>query len=211
MRLETSTKALLTVAAATYAAALPGSPAASYLQARGIGNDAAAAHQLGYVADPAPAHAQYVGMLAIPFVGVTGVTAFKFRKLHNDGSSKYLAPAGERLGVYNVTTLLRYQDYVAICEGELDTVAVAQAGIPAVGIPGTGHWKRHYSRLFDGIPRIFVIADNDAKDTNPGQDFARKVCEELPQALNILLPSGTDANSFLVENGAEDLYALLGI
>lgn len=216
MKLETSTKELLTAAAARYAAALPDSPADSYLKARGISVEAAARHQLGYVTseNAGPAHGGYVGMLAIPYIKVTGVTAFKFRKLHSDGESKYLAPVGEKLGVYNVTTLLHYQDYVAICEGELDTVAVAQTGIPAVGIPGVGHWKKHFVPLFDGIPRVYVIADNDHKNdggANPGQDFARKVCEELPQALNIMLPAGMDANSFLLEKGDGELFGLLGI
>lgn len=213
MKLETSIKTLLTEAAARYHAALAGSPASYYLEERGITVEAAARHQLGFVNDPAPAHSGYVGMLAIPYIAVTGVTAFKFRKLHNDGSSKYLAPAGERLGVYNVTALLHYQDYVAVCEGELDTVAVASTGVPSVGIPGTGGWKSHYGRLFDGIPRVFVIADNDNSkpDSNPGQDFARKLCEELPQALNIVLPAGMDANSFLLEKGEGELFALLGI
>ena len=214
-KLEPSIKALLTQAAAEYHAALVNSPAHSYLEARGISIEQAAVHQLGYVTgeNQAPAHGGYVGMLSIPYITVTGVTAFKFRKLHSDGSSKYLAPAGERLGIYNVTSLLHYHDYVAICEGELDTVAVAQAGIPAVGIPGVGGWKQHYSRLFDGIPRIFVIADNDTSkpDSNPGQEFARKVCEELPSALNIVLPAGMDANSYLLEKGETELFALLGI
>lgn len=215
MRLEQSTKELLTEAAARYALALPGSPAAYYLAERGISEAAAAVHQLGYVTNEnfAPSHSGYVGMLSIPYMTVTGVTAFKFRKLKNDGSAKYLSPAGERLGVYNVTTLLHYQDYVAICEGELDTVSVASTGIPAVGIPGVGHWKPHYARLFDGIPRIFIIADNDSKEGggNPGQDFARKLCQELPTALNVMLPAGMDANSFLLEKGEGELFALLGI
>lgn len=215
MKLETSIKRLLTDAADRYHEALPGSPAASYLEARGISSEAAALFGLGYVTheNAAPSHAGYAGMLAIPYRAVTGVTAFKFRKLHTSDGAKYLAPAGERIGVYNVTALLHYHDYVAVCEGELDTVVVASSGVPAVGVPGVGGWKPHYARLFDGIPRVFVIADNDNSkpDSNPGQEFARKLCEEMPQALNIVLPAGMDASEFVQVKGEGELHALLGI
>jgi DNA primase len=213
VRPDGSLKAWLTETADRYAAALPGSPAAIYLQGRGIDLEVAARFRLGFVSDPAPGHEGYKGMISIPFIAKTGVTALKFRRL-DDGAPRYLAPTGTRIGMYNVTTLMRYTPHIVLCEGELDTVTISGVcGIPAVGVPGTGNWKPHFPRLFDGIQRVYVLADNDSKEdgSNPGQDFAKRVLECLPQAINVMLPMGMDANRLVVDRGVRAIYELLGL
>lgn len=211
--LDPSLMVWLTETAGTYAASLPASPAASYLESRGLDETVAAMFQLGYVEAPATGHESYRGMLAIPYQTVRGTVGFKFRRLNNDGT-RYLNPTGSRTDIYNVTALLRYTPTVVVCEGEIDTITVhGVVGIPAVGVPGVQNWRRHFPRLFDGVQRVLVLGDNDEKadGTNPGQEFAKRVCEELPQAVNVLLPPGMDANQMLVTHGVQSLRELLGV
>jgi DNA primase len=211
--LDASLMTWMTETADRYADAMPGTPAASYLQSRGIDLEVARQFRLGYVAEPGTGHEPYRGMLCIPYVTVRGVNGYKFRRLNNDGT-RYLCPTGSRTHIYNVTALLKYTPTIVICEGELDAVTVhGVCGIPAVGVPGVSNWKRHFSRLFDGVHRILVLGDNDEKadGSNPGQDFAKRVCEELPHAVNVLLPPGMDANQMVVSHGADSLKELLGI
>jgi len=211
--LDPSLMGWLSETAEQYAASLPNSPAASYLESRGISAGVAATFQLGYVEAPATGHESYRGMLSIPYNTVRGTTGFKFRRLSNDGT-RYLNPTGSRTDIYNVTALLKYTPTIVVCEGEIDTITVhGVVGVPAVGVPGVQNWRRHFPRLFDGIQRIWVLGDNDEKvdGSNPGQEFAKRVCEELPQAVNVMLPPGMDANQMLVTHGPQSLRELLGV
>lgn len=211
--LDASLMDWMTEVAEGYATSLSDSPAASYLESRGISAEVAASFRLGYVQEPATGHEGYRGMLSIPFRTVHGVNGFKFRRLNNDGT-RYLNPTGSKTDIYNVTALLKYAPTVVVCEGEIDTITVhGVVGVPAVGVPGVQNWRRHFPRLFDGIQRVWVLADNDEKadGSNPGQEFAKRVCEELPQAVNVMLPPGMDANQMLVTHGPQALRDLLGV
>lgn len=200
-----------TRAAHTYHASLAGSPAEEYLHERGL-LDAADEFVLGYVTEPAPGHdSMFTGMLSIPYLTQSGVVGFKMRRL-GPGDPKYLAPAGQRQHLYNVNAIVNAIDHVLIVEGELDAVAATTAGFPAVAVPGVKGWKRHFSRCFDGIGKVIVVTDNDNKEdgSNPGQELAKKLVDELPNALRVSLPLGEDVNSTVVKYGAQHLAELVG-
>lgn len=61
-------KSFLWDASVKYHEAVDDSPAAAYLERRGLAQ--AAKFKLGYVAEPLPGHEMYRGMLAIPYLGV---------------------------------------------------------------------------------------------------------------------------------------------
>lgn len=211
-----SQRKFLTEASMTYQANLEDSPAEEYLLARGIDLAAAVTSRLGYV-DPErvlPGHDMYRGMLAIPYhTAHGGVVAIKFRAIEDRQGSRYLWPAGQESHLYNVEACLTGETYIAICEGELDTcVAYSVCGVNSVGIAGVSHWKPHHSRVLRGFQEVFVITDNDDKETgNPGQDLAKKILNDIPGARNILLPRGQDINEFVLMNGREALPQLLGL
>lgn len=211
--LDASLKDSLTKSARKYADSLAGTPGESYLEGRGIGSDVSATFLLGYVADPDPGHQQFEGMLSIPYVTPTGVVSFKFRRLTGAGH-KYDQPAGQTSRLYNVRALREHSDFILICEGEIDAVvAHGVCGLPAIGLPGVNNWKPHFPLVFEGYSRVYVLGDNDIKDdgSNPGQDMAKRVMQDLPQAVNILLPPGRDVNEFVVENGKSALADLVGV
>lgn len=189
---------------------------ASWLDARGLDEEAVVTGSLGVVADPVLGHERFVGMVSIPYATKhVRPVGFKFRNLTDDGP-KYDAPAGQPSRLYGVQTLTP-APAVLVCEGELDALLAHRVtGLPTVGVAGVSAWKRHHRRVLEGFPRVLVLADNDAGREpdekgvvrNPGRELARKICESLPQAQAIDLPPG-DVTDFVTSGG--DLADLLGV
>ena len=195
---------LLTEAAEKYCNSLT-PQAASYLEARGITAEVAHTFRLGSVVEPSAGHEHAVGRLSIPYLTPAGVVGIKFRSI-DDTTPKYLWPSGQKIGLYNVLDLHRYSDTIAICEGEIDTiVASGIVGIPAVGVAGVSQWKPWFPKLFESYSRILIFADNDVKEdgTNPGQELARRIKEDLDKATIVQLPPNMDVNEIYLQLGKD--------
>jgi len=193
---------LLTEAAEKYCNSLT-PQAASYLEARGITAEVAHTFRLGSVVEPSAGHEHAVGRLSIPYLTPAGVVGIKFRSI-DDTTPKYLWPSGQKIGLYNVLDLHRYSNTIAICEGEIDTiVASGIVGIPAVGVAGVSQWKPWFPKLFESYTRILIFADNDVKEdgTNPGQELARRIKEDLDKATIVQLPPNMDVNEIYLQLG----------
>jgi len=183
-----------------------------YLAGRGFDDKIAREFLLGTVpVDCASEHSQYIGWLSIPYQVVYGVTAWKFRRL-DDVGPRYMAPANQPSKLFNARAVLANSDVIAICEGELDTVVASQI-VPAVGVAGVNHWKEHFGRLFIGHKRVLIVGDNDVKQdgSNPGQEFARRVAEDVPHAEVIVLPPNEDINSIALKEGKNGLRRRFGV
>lgn len=184
----------------------------SYLEGRGIDVSVAATFRLGAVSDPLPGHEMMRGMLSVPYLTESGTVAMKFRRVHGDGP-KYLGLEGQGVRLYNVEALWSQLPYIAICEGELDCVVASSCGVNSVGVPGVQSWRDHYPACLEGFQDVFILTDNDDKPdgSNPGQDFARRIIEDIPHARNVLLPKGMDVNEFVLQQGSDALRRLLGV
>lgn len=181
---------------------------ASYLRDRGITKEAAGTFLLGTVNDPAPGHEHADGCLAIPYRTPTGVVGIKFRRV-DGGTPKYIWPTGQKVGMFNVVDLHTGSPVLAICEGELDTLVMsALVGVPAVGVAGVSQWKPHFPKMFEGFDRIVIFADNDVKEDgrNPGMELAKRIKEDLDDAVVIQLPDNKDVNQVYLEEGKDWLY-----
>ena len=185
-----------------------------FLADRGISKEIADQYLLGTIAVPVAGHENYKGWLSIPYLTVMGhCVGFKFRRL-DEGKPKYGAPLGQKGHLYNVSDIILSSEYIAVCEGELDTIiASAVLGIPAVGVPGVQAWKSHFTRMFTGYGRVYVIGDNDLKDdgTNPGAEFSRMVAQEIGNATIVSLPAGMDLNDLYLAKGIEETKRTIGV
>jgi DNA primase len=191
-----SQKELLDKAAARYAENIY--LAEDYLRSRGIPLEVARLAQLGVVAEPEVGHEAFHGRLSIPYITKTGAVDLRFRSLNPAVEPKYMGMTGADTKMYNVLDIDRANDYIGVCEGELDTITLsACVGIPCVGVPGANSWKKHYTRLLADFQRVFVFADGD----QPGTEFARSLARELPVTI-VQLPEGEDVNSAYVKFGA---------
>lgn len=196
-------------ATALYATALRDSPVAvDFLKSRGISGDVAQRFRLGVVHEPLENHDQMHGMLSIPYITPTGVTAIRFRRLEGDGH-KYHQETGSFSPLFNVRDLHRPEPYLAICEGELDAVIMSgMVGVPAVAIPGTGQWGKRgkfYARLMQDYSKIFVVMDPD----KAGQEVVPGIMKMIANPVNIVLPM--DVNDTFIRDGVEGIKRELGL
>lgn len=204
MKQSASQKELLGKAAAKYAESIQA--AGDYLQSRGITKEAALAVSLGVVTEPEPGHEQYLGRLSIPYITKTGVVDLRFRSLNPAVEPKYMGMTGAETKMYNVTDIEKAGDYIAVCEGEIDTITLSKlVGIPAVGVPGSNAWKHHYTRLLADFERVYIFADGDTS----GRDFANSLARELPVTI-LQLPDGEDVNSMFVSEGKQYFLDRIG-
>lgn len=117
------------------------------------------------------------------------------------------------------------QDLV-ICEGELDALSLAEAGIIAVSVPngapakieGNGKidqsldgkyayvWHAH--ELIDSVKRVIFFADQDEPGTALVEELARRIGRA--RCWTTALPEGChDANEVLIKHGAQALQEAL--
>lgn len=164
---------------------------------------------LGAVTDPDVLDEQARGRISIPYLTPSGPVAMRFRAVPGvtDDKPKYWQPEGSVTSVFNVSAFNEADEAIWICEGEADTMTLAQIGLPAVGIPGASAWKDHYRLLFEGYERVIICTDND--DQGAGRKFAAKVASQVPGPEPILAPEGEDMNSALKVLGAQGLRDLL--
>lgn len=204
MTLSQSQREYLESATATYQSSLH--LAADYLSRRGISEEVANTFRLGVVADPLIGHEQYRGRLAIPYVTPTGVIDIRFRAI-GEMEPKYLGLAGAKTHLFNAHAILNADNFVAVAEGEMDTITLHMCGIPAVGVPGVNNWKPHYGRILQDFDAVYVFADGD----QPGQDFARHLAKELNNVVVVPIEDGEDVNSLFVKHGFPHIRTKIGL
>ncbi|MCD2462480.1 toprim domain-containing protein [Streptomyces sp. MBT42] len=204
--LSTSQKEMLEEAVTTYQEHLT-PEAAGYLMARGIGRDEALAFRLGIVADPAPGHEKYRGMLAIPYLGRGGQPlTVRFRCLaeHNHRDyfhGKYNTIKDDIPRMFNIGAVHQAGDEIHVTEGELDAVILNKLGLPAVAIPGANMWFGRHRRMLAGFNRVWVWSDPD----DAGAELTGKITRALRTAKAVRLKA--DVTDEYLAHGAEHLLA----
>lgn len=195
-------------AVSTYQADLVGDTSAQgYLASRGLGPSALVTYRLGVIHRPLAGHEQYAGRLAIPYLTPAGVVNIRFRCLAShecDGHPKYLSADGAGTNLFNVLDLKKDSPFICVAEGEIDTMSLSLAGLPAVGVPGVDAWQKHFSRCLEDFEVIYAFGDGD----KAGSKFASFLARET-RARPIRMPPGEDCNSLYVKGGADALRRLL--
>ncbi|MGW2169161.1 toprim domain-containing protein [Streptomyces sp. NPDC001705] len=196
-------------AVAQYQQDLAGDQAAqAYLASRGLGPQALAQYRLGVVRRPLAGHEQYAGRLAIPYLTPAGVVNIRFRCLAShecDGHPKYLSADGAGNNLFNVLDLKKDSPFICVAEGEIDTMSLSLADLPAVGVPGVDTWQKHFSRCLEDFEVIYAFGDGD----KAGSKFSSFLARET-RARPIRMPAGRDVNDIYREKGPDGLRQLIG-
>lgn len=198
-------------AVSTYQADLAADTAAqAYLAKRGFSAQDAATFRLGVVGRPLAGHEAYRGRLVIPYLTPSGVVNMNFRCARDhdcktvEGHRKYLKPEGSSSNLFNVLDLKKDSPFIAVAEGELDTITLSICGIPAVGVAGVKAWEKHFGRCLADFDTIYSFADGD----KAGGSFASFLGREV-KARPIRLPQGSDVNQIFQEGGPDAVRALI--
>ncbi|MFD3531969.1 hypothetical protein [Streptomyces sp. NPDC058664] len=209
--LSSEQRTFFETAVSTYQADLAADTAVQeYLAKRGFSPQDAATFRLGAAARPLLGHEQYRGRLAIPYLTPSGVVNMNFRCARDhdcktvEGHRKYLKPEGSSSNLFNVLDLKRESDFIAVAEGELDTITLSICGIPAVGVAGVKAWEPWFGRCLADFDTIYSFADGD----KAGGSFASFLGREV-KARPIRLPQGSDVNQIFQEGGPDAVRALI--
>lgn len=193
----------LETTALQYASHLP--EALGWLEGRGVTPEQASYEGLGVVRDAPAIHEQYEGRLSIPYLTETGPVGLAFRCMRDHdckelGHGKYLRPKNQEATLYGVRCFDDATDWIAVCEGEMDSLILRQIGLPAVSIPGSTTWKEHWENVFEDLSRIYVFADGDDSGNKMWESLRDKL--SMP-VLKVKLPAGEDVNSTFTRYGAD--------
>jgi Toprim-like len=96
-----------------------------------------------------------------------------------------------------------------VCEGELDALAAASAGIAAVGVPGVGGFERHAARIAAlvrerSLERALLVPDADAAGRSSFRELAAAIAAAGALATFAdVLEHGADVGSELVRLAGE--------
>ncbi|WP_405799456.1 toprim domain-containing protein [Streptomyces sp. NBC_01506] len=204
--LSTSQKEMLEEAVSTYQAHIT-PEVAQYLIDRGIGREEAVSNRLGIVADPAPGHEKYRGMLAIPYLSKGGYPlTVRFRCLveHNHRDyfhGKYNTVKDDIPRMYGIDSVHEAGDEIHVTEGELDRIVLRKIGLHAVAIPGANMWFGRHRRMLAGFNRVWTWADPD----DAGAELTGKITRHLRTAKAVRLKA--DVTDEYLAHGAEYLLA----
>lgn len=200
-------KKSLGAASIDYHNQLAGSEAEEYLiKERGLSKEVLRSFQIGFVGEPHPGDDIFRGMISFPFLTPTGPVAAQYRRV-GDGSGARFLSRGSTKRPYNTNVFLQPHRKVFLCEGVIDTLTIADIGLPAVGLPGVDSWEKVFARAFRNR-KVVVLADGD--DKGQGWDFANKVLRDVDECETILFED-EDVNSFFVKHGVDSLREKIGV
>ena len=183
--------------------------AAVWLAGRGIDLEHARSRGLGVVTDPLPGHEKLRGRLSIPYLTDAGPVNINFRCMrdHNckevPDHGKYDKRKGSPNNLYGVQSVAWAEDWIVLCEGEIDALTWHQAGVPALGIPGANNWKEHWNNILEDFSRWYVATDGE----DSGDGLWKRASFELDNAIKIEYPPGEDTNSMFVKHGKDYLLS----
>jgi twinkle protein len=129
---------------------------------------------------------------------------------YRDGRKNFKLYKGAEKVFYNINSIVGY-DTCVIVEGEMDVLALHEAGIPnAISVPNGATLNRNNLDYldncidyFDDKTKIIIAVDAD----EPGQMLQRELVRRLGAEVCYIIDfnGNKDANEYLLEHGAEEL------
>jgi len=133
---------------------------------------------------------------------------------YRDGRKNFKLYKGAEKVFYNIDSIVGY-DTCVIVEGEMDALALHEAGIPnAISVPNGATLNRNNLDYldncidyFDDKTKIIIAVDAD----EPGQMLQRELVRRLGAEVCYIVDfnGNKDANDFLLEHGAEALRSAI--
>jgi hypothetical protein len=138
--------------------------------------------------------------LLLPFYQNKRLVGYTGRRLDDLTVTKYYnAPWAEAKKIlYPYDYVVNQKpEVVVLVEGQIDALALINAGIPALCILGTNNWSStKISYLLNStIQKVFVCMDGDKAGRLAAPDIVKSLETAVPSVESILLPEGDDPGS----------------
>jgi DNA primase len=188
----------------------------SYLRAAGVEEDTMVRSGLFYD----DGTCRYINRITIPIKNEYGkIISFTGRDVTGDAKSKYMH--GKSSSVFkksnivwnlsDVRKMISEQDRVVVCEGQMDAIAVTEAGIPAVSILGSKISENQLRLIAKITNNIYMLFDSDkAGEEGLLQSFKMISEMELDSVFySVILPGSKDPDEFIREKGIKSFISLI--
>ncbi len=134
---------------------------------------------------------------------------------YRDGRKNFKLYKGAEKVFYNIDSIVGF-DYAVIVEGEMDVLALHEAGIEnAISVPNgaTLHTQNldyldNCIDYFLDVDKVIIAVDNDDAGANLRQEFVRRLGAEVCFLADF--KDCKDANEYLVKYGANELVSVIG-
>lgn len=179
-----------------------------YLNGRGITDEYVDKHKLGW------GYFYKAYWITIPVKDAEG--EYLYLKLRQNPTAKkepkYLFHPNDTESVlFGLEHLKDNNDYVVICEGELDCILLNSHGIPSItSTAGVGTFKDEWVECMNGLKSIYICFDKDEAGVKGAEELILRLKDQLPNKTiyNIILPErmidGKDITDYFVRyNGSK--------
>jgi DNA primase len=188
----------------------------NYLKASGVEEDTMVRSGIFYE----DGNCRYINRITIPIKNEYGkIISFTGRDVTGEAKSKYMHGKGSSVFkksnlVWNLSTvrkMISEQDRVVICEGQMDAIAVTEAGIPAVSILGSKISETQLKLIAKITNNIYMLFDSDkAGEEGLLQSFKMISDMDLESVFySVTLPKGKDPDDYIRENGIQSFNSLI--
>ena len=152
------------------------------------------------------------GALAFPYVHEGEVVMVKYR----GANKKFWSTKNSKKVFYNAHKINKDTQTIAICEGEMDCLALESVGVASCSVPNGApavnatsfsdidESFRNSGDIFDGIKKIILATDGDAPGHKLEEELARRFGKE--RCWRVVWPDGCkDANEVLIKHDQDML------
>ena len=190
-----------------------------WLQSRGISKEVAEKYSVQGVRAFLPGAGAVQSCVAFPNFSDSYPTAYKIRSIE----SKNFICSGSPKNLFGMSIF--EGDTLVICEGEMDCLAFAQAGVAAVSIPNgainkvvdgkvdpSDDKKFQYlwdnKKVLEGLDKIIIACDDDPAGQATSEELARRLGKD--KVFVVHYPEGCkDANDVLLAHGIDGVNGLV--
>lgn len=163
--------------------------ARGWLEKRGLSSRTVSLYRLGYDGDRKA--------IVIPYMNAREeVRSVRYRLL--EGNLKYMSQKGEGVHLFHVRATRKPK--VWLCEGEFDTMILAQLGYPSVGISGVSSFKTPWKYLFSYTEQLTLVMDGDEAGREASGRLAGILGSTVDRLRIVRLPMGKDVTDLYLED-----------
>lgn len=146
----------------------------------------------------------------ISFTG-RDVTGGPVAKYMHGSVSPLFKKSNTAWNLHSIRKMIEEQDKIVVCEGQMDAIAVTEAGIPAVSIMGSKISENQMQQIAKITNNVYMLFDSDRAGED-GLISAFKMISDLDLDsvfYSVVLPSGKDPDEYIKENGVEEFKKIV--